>query len=386
MAPRLTFVLPLKGRYLYTLRTLWHANKLSVPHRFLFADGQVKDDVALYLENSSTHFPALDVEYIRYPNDSSLSRYFTKVADMLCRVRTPYAMLLDNDDFVGLDAAQWAVDFLDSNPDYVCARGWMTAFAVQSGAGNRYGGLFGKVSHIHSQYITEEGSAPAAADRLRQSNLDLGIYNAVYRTEALATIAREAAEIDFSDLMLHESFYALRAPTLGKIRINPTVVSYYRQVGSSITYRSGRDWARELLCSRFTVDAQALVERVSSAAAATDGADPAPIAEIVRTIIEDYFRWFLWTNYGFSVGLKKHLHKNWPHLAALLQNGSRLFVRRGYSALLSRLARAGASRDDIRRSRAELGAIEGALSQNAFAEYAAPFVAVARADDTRNWF
>lgn len=386
MAARLTFVLPLKGRYLFTLRTLWHANKMRVQHRFLFADGQVNEDVARHIENSGTHFPALDVEYIRYPNDSSLSRYFAKVADLLRHVRTPYAMLLDNDDFAGLDAVQWAIDFLDSHPDYVCARGSMTAFAVHSGVSNSCGGLYGKMSRIHSQYAREYGSAARAVDRIRQSELDLGIYNAVYRTEALATITREAAEIDFSDLMLHESFFALRAATLGKIRINPAVIGYYRQLGSSLTYRSDRDWARELLASRFTVDAQAVVDRVSSAAAAADGSDPTSVVEIIQIMIEDYFRWFLWTNYGFSVGLKRLVRKNLPILARLIRDRPRLFARRGFSAVLSQLAAAGASSSDIARARAELAAIEGTLSRSSYDEYAAPFVSVAHADPSRNWF
>ncbi len=386
MTPRLTFVLPLKGRYLFTLRTLWHANKLRVRHRFLFADGHVNEDVARHVENSSASFSALDVEYIRYPDDTSLGRYFAKVADILRHVRTPYAMLLDNDDFAGLDAVQWAIDFLDAHPDYVCARGSMTAFAVYSGVGNPYGGLYGRVSRVHSQYVRDYGSAPRAVDRIQQSELDLGIYNAVYRTEALATITREAAEIDFSDLMLHECFFALRAATLGKIRINPTMIGYYRQLGSSITYRPDRDWARELLSGRFTVDAQAVVDRVSSAAAAADGSDPASIVEIVQTMIEDYFRWFLWTNYGFSVGLRRLVRKNWPILARLVRDCPRLFARRGFSAVLSQLAAAGASSTGIARARAELAAIEGTLSRNSFEEYAAPFISVAQADPCRNWF
>lgn len=386
MAPRLTFVLPLRGRYLFTLRTLWHANKMRVPHRFLFGDGQVKEDVARYLENSSRNFPALDVEYIRYPDDSSLSRYFGKMTDMLSRVRTPYAMLLDNDDFAGLDAVQWAIDFLDSHPDYVCARGSMTAFAVYSGSGNPRGGVYGKVTRVHLQYKMEDGAAPRVVDRIRRSDLDLGIYNAVYRTEALATIVREAAEIDFSDLMLHESFYALRAATLGKNRINPAVIGYYRQLGSSITYQSDRDWSRELLCSRFTTDVDAVVERIASAAATADRVDHASVAEVVRTMLEDYFRWFLYTNYGLSVELKRYIRKAWPSLASLVQNSPRPFRSRGLSTVLSQLAAAGASSADVAHNRTEFTAIESTLSRNSFNKYAAPFLAVAQADGRRNWF
>lgn len=386
MAPRLTFVLPLKGRYLFTLRTLWHANKMRVPHRFLFADGQVDETVASYLENSRTTFPELDVEYIRYPNDVTLSTYFAKVADALARVQTPYAMLLDNDDFVGFGAVQWALDFLDSHPDYACARGRMIAFAVYSGIGNPHGGVYGRVSRVHSQYDAQDFSSSRVTDRIQQGGLDLGLYNAVFRTSALRVICREAADIDFSDLMLHETFYALRAVTLGKTKINPAAIGYYRQLGSSMTYQPLRDWARELLHSRFTVDAHAVVERISTAAARVDGADAGTIAEIVRTVIEDYFRWFLWSNYGAAVGVKRAIRKNWPGFAKLTQNLANLSAGRGRSKLYSQLAADGASDDDLCRARADLAAIEDTLSRQSFVDFAGPFLSTACADARRTWF
>jgi hypothetical protein len=46
MAPRLTIVMPLKGRHLFTFRFLWHANRMRLPYRFLIADGQVNEAVA----------------------------------------------------------------------------------------------------------------------------------------------------------------------------------------------------------------------------------------------------------------------------------------------------------------------------------------------------
>ena len=34
-------------------------------------------------------FPNIDVEYIRYPDDTDFGRYFAKMTDALQRVRTP---------------------------------------------------------------------------------------------------------------------------------------------------------------------------------------------------------------------------------------------------------------------------------------------------------
>ena len=68
-AQRLTIVLPLKGRALFTLRFLWHANKVRLPYRFLIADGQVDPVLAELLEMPHVLFPNIDVEYIYILSD-----------------------------------------------------------------------------------------------------------------------------------------------------------------------------------------------------------------------------------------------------------------------------------------------------------------------------
>ncbi|MGA9951110.1 MAG: hypothetical protein WBQ24_22905, partial [Xanthobacteraceae bacterium] len=88
-APRLTIVLPLRGRHLFTLRFLWYADKLRLPYRILIADGQVNETVARHIENSRTFFPNLDIDYVRYPDDAGYPQYFAKMADAMRRVRTP---------------------------------------------------------------------------------------------------------------------------------------------------------------------------------------------------------------------------------------------------------------------------------------------------------
>jgi len=385
MAPRLTIILPMKGRCLFTLRFLWHANKVRLPYRFLIADGQVNEAVAGYLENSREIFPELDIEYVRYPNDVDYSRYFAKMSDALQRVRTPYAMVADNDDFLGFDGIERALDFLDANADYVCARGRVAAFSVYSGLGNPDGGVRGRLNRLYMSSDTEDISAPVVTERLRQGGLCLLLYYAVYRTEALATIWREDTEIDFSDLMLHETFHAMRALTLGKVRTNKATITYFSQSGTSLSYQPLRDWVRHLLRSRFTSEAHAVVERISIAAATADGGGDAAIAEEVRTIIERYFREFLSINYGLLTQIKRVMREKLPNLFRYLQTRPRFFISRERSALLRQLANAGASPDDLRRSRKDLAEIEGALSREAFADFAGPFLSMVRADGSRDW-
>ena len=105
-----------------------------LPYRFLIADGQVNEAVAHISKTAARYFPTLDIEYVRYPDDTNYSQFFAKMSDALGRVRTPYAMMADNDDFLGFNGIERALEFLDANSDYVAARGRPTAFSVYSGS------------------------------------------------------------------------------------------------------------------------------------------------------------------------------------------------------------------------------------------------------------
>jgi glycosyltransferase domain-containing protein len=383
--PRLTIVLPLKGRHLYTLRWLWYANEARLPYRFLIADGQVNDAVARYIENSREAFRHLDIEYVRYPDDADYGRFFAKMSDAMSRVRTPYTMLADNDDFLGIDGIEQALDFMESHDDYVCACGRAAAFTVYSKLGNPDGAVYGRLNRLYIASNPVDVTAAGAAERLRQGGLYHLIYYSVYRTEALAEIWRDVVNIDFSDLMLHENFHALRTLTLGKFRANSASITYYAQVGSSLNTQPSQLWVRKLLRSRFTSDAHAMVECLSAAAAEADGVEAEPIAEDIRITIENCFSEFLSANYGWLAELKRRLVRKWPSLKSYFQARPRFFVGREKKALLAQLAACGASPQRIDRMRLELAAIETAISREAFANFAGPFLKMAHADAARNW-
>jgi glycosyltransferase domain-containing protein len=385
MAPRLTIVMPLKGRRLFTFRFLRHANKLRLPFRFLIADGQVNEAVARCLENSRESFPNLDIEYIRYPDDTDYSRYFAKMSDAMQRVHTLYVMHADNDDFLSFNGIERALDFLDAHPDYVCARGHQVTFSVYSGAGGPPGSISGRFNKLYWDGDSTDVNAGSAAERLRQGGLCHSLYYAIYRSTALAHIWREIVEIDFSDLMLHEDFFALRVLTLGKTRMNTETVSYYSQAGSGISYQPVRDWASHLLRSRFTSDAHAAIERIASAAASADGAGTSAIAEDVRTILTNRYRGFLMGNYGMSARIKREVRTKWPRLANYLQTRPRFSTGHERAAILSQLKEAGASHRDLQYVLNELAEIKSALSPERFAEYAGPFLPIPPGEDGRAW-
>src|SRR5665647_722317 len=281
-APRLTIVLPLRGRHLFTLRFLWHANKARIPYRILIADGQVHPSLARILENSRESFPHLDIEYVHYPDDASFRHFYAKMSDAAQRVRTPYAMVVDNDDFLSFGGIEAAIAFLDANSDYVCSSGRVAGFSVYSGLDNPSGGLRGRLNRLYTYHHSEDVTSPKVAERVRQGALRLWIYYSVIRTQALATVNREMVELDFSDLQIFEAFHVMRALTLGKARADQSTVSYLRQYGTSLNLSFKKDWVHHLVRSRFTSDVQALVDRISGAAAKADAADAGIIAEDVR--------------------------------------------------------------------------------------------------------
>ena len=385
MTPRLTIVMPLKGRHLFTFRFLWHANRMRLPYRFLIADGQVNEAVVRHLGDSRKIFPELDIEYIRYPDDVDYSRYFAKMYDAMQRVRTPYVMHADNDDFLAFDGIERTLDFLDAHKDYVCSRGHYLTFSVYSGLGSSHGGICGKFNGYYLYRDFKNAAASTAIERLRECGLDQALYYAVCRTDALVCIWREIAEMDFSDLTLQENFVALRALTLGKVHTDEQTITYYSQAGTGISYQPLRQWARQLLRSRFTSELHAMVERIAVAGAQADGADRAAIAKEASTILENYYENLLSSNYGALAQIKRAMRKKWPRLVRYLRNRPRFFLDREIAAALCKLTDAGASPKDIERIRGELAEIERALSPPAFADFAGPFLPMVPAGGNRDW-
>gem|GEM_PF-3008311 len=373
--------MPLKGRDVFTFRFLWHANKMRLPYRILIADGEVNPAVARRLENSRAEFPALHIEHIRHPDDTGLTGFFTRMSDALARVQTPYAMVAANDDFLGPAGIERALDFLDENTDYICARGHHLTFSVYAGLHNSYGGIRGKLNRLYLHGDVTDVTADTAAERVRQGGMCSAVYYAVFRTEALLTIWRDIAEIDFTDLMLHESFFALKTVTLGKVHTDRTAITYYGQAETGISYQPTRDWAKHLLRSRFTSDAHALIKHIAVSAANGDS-EASVIAEEVREMLTADFRSFLTTNYGLPARIKRGMHQKWPRLVRRLRSRPRFFsVRRERAAVLSQLKKAGATQKDLLRVRQELNVVESALSPEAFAEYTAPFLSMPDAPD-----
>jgi glycosyltransferase domain-containing protein len=372
----LTLLMPLKGRHLFTLRFLWRANKSLLPYRIVIADGEVHPVIAGLLENAAT-FPNLDIEYSRYPDDTSFSRFYKKMADAAARIQTPFVMMVDNDDFVIPSGIERCVDFMNAHSDYVSCGGGVAGFTLQENGNSALQNLTGPINRFTYRYSPNYQSRDLAASSLAERVLDgyanyMTTYYNVFRSAAMATICRECAEMNFSDLEVHESYFAMRTLTLGKARSDASCISYLRQYGTSMGSAFQKDWVHHLLRSRLTSDFDCMVNRISSAVAEADGVDPAPIAEEIREIFGKGLRINLARRYSPAPRLgrlKQHAQGLAPLWLRKRLSRRGLAVRREREGLSSSLRADGADETYLTVFRAELAAIEDTLTGAEFIDF-----------------
>jgi glycosyltransferase domain-containing protein len=107
----LTVLLALKDRAAFTWRWMSYADHVRFPFAVFLADGGSDDTVKRGLADR-TVFPHVHYQYVRYPPDRSYTDYWSKIADALSRVRTPFVALADNDDLFVVSSVRDAVVFL----------------------------------------------------------------------------------------------------------------------------------------------------------------------------------------------------------------------------------------------------------------------------------
>jgi glycosyltransferase domain-containing protein len=380
--PRLTIVLPLKGRPLFTLRFLWHANRVRMPFRFLIADGQVRPPLMEMLENSQELFPHLDIEYIRYPDDANWSRYFAKMHDALRRVRTPYVMLADNDDFLAPAGIQSCMEFLDSRPDYVCCAGGIAGFSVYAPLSAPPGKLLGPINRITCSYAPDSSPEGLRSDDMRarvQSGFHCyWFFYSVYRPRALELVWKEIMEMDFSNFHVGELYGTLRTLTLGKACQDQTVTTYFKQSDTAV----GWHWATSeaapsasfvyhLLRSRFSADCSAMIERISRAVAEADGSDAEEIAEQLRLFAEPFVDRIIRNNYGLTARVWQSLRHYAPGVSEWLKTRYRPSVVLEKRGIRDRLRKNGARADYLAEFQSELAHMEDALNGRGFRDFLA---------------
>jgi len=273
----LTILLPLKDRVPFTQRWLAYAACAKLRCRILIADGGSDPTVAqIVAENNSQ---GLDIEYLRYPFDSTYADYYAKLADALSRVKTPFVVMADNDDLFIPDGLTRAVECLLAHPEYVACGGQCAVFWM---SGND---IDWKCS---SQYSTDV--ADTASERLRERCLGANdVFYAVHRTALLRSHFEAVRDTNPHDLFLMEQLVMFLTAIAGKTRQLDTLYIARQQdsPGSSggAHQEEFGDWYDRMLVPTWSED---FTRFADCAAAALSRADNIPADQARRLVVESY--------------------------------------------------------------------------------------------------
>jgi len=215
----LTILLTLKDRPLFTFRWMAYANSIRFPFKVLIADGGKDETVPRVLSNK-TNFPNLNYEYVRYPYDQTYGEYYSKVADALSRIKTPFVVMADNDDFFIVEGLRDTIEFLCAHSDYSSCGGQIGDFWVTpSDEDSRYNRVYG--TQIEYKWCSRTSSViqETATQRI-QSQLFclLDTYYDVQRTEELKSRFETVRELNLKDLFLVEYLLSFLTAGTGKIK------------------------------------------------------------------------------------------------------------------------------------------------------------------------
>ena len=238
MINKLTIVLTVKHREEFTLRWMDYMNTIKCGCKILIADGGDDESLQNHLENYR-NYPNINYDYIKYPYDRSLIDYYKKLCDITDKVKTPYIMYADNDDFIILDYIDDWIVFLDNNRDFVSCGGDSATLSVYSKDNKILNECYGNnfsIRHNKNQSFSIEGSTSVerVCDFLRHGDLDKiwFIWYDVLRTESVKITHKFFNIYEFKDVVSFEIYKDLSLLMLGKSKKFDSI-SYIRQTGTS---------------------------------------------------------------------------------------------------------------------------------------------------------
>ena len=271
----LTIIFPIKDRAPFTVRFLSYADKIRFPYKIFIADGGEDKTIQKYLLDKN-HFHNIDYEYVRYPYDSTYTEYYSKMADSLLKIQTPFVAMADNDDFCMVEGLRKSVEFLKDNPDYAVCRGAIGGFTVDSTDKNgKYAAVIGKLNMVSKNlYYNGSNEHESAAERVKChfSRYGSTCYD-VHRTEQLGKYYSILRNLDPKNIYLAELVTSFLAVAEGKAKRFPYPY-YMRQCNTPETCNRSEsqkyDFFDRMLLPSWSDDFTGFAGAVASAVAEKD--------------------------------------------------------------------------------------------------------------------
>ena len=267
---KLTVVLTLKDRAPFTYRWMAYMNDMRCQYRILIADGGEEGSAIEQHLRSHEHYPHLDYEYLRYPYDATIEHYFKKLENVISLVESEYLLLADNDDFYLLERVPDILAFLDTQKDYVGARGQLVDFSLfdKNGLSKVSSGLW---------YVALPNEAPSIEsaspfERVEGLCRDMSKYfyyanwYCIFRSAALQDVWKSLITLPTREVVVTEMLTNILMAVRGKIRIFPYLF-YIRQIGTSMhdyTLRVGNEFSDRRMVNNALSEFALAVDRFSS--------------------------------------------------------------------------------------------------------------------------
>jgi len=179
------------------------------------------------------NLPSNNIEYFHYPGYS----YCEKLHDVLGKIKTEYAVLCADDDFITPIGLERSVDFLEKNPDYVIAHGKYILFVEQQKLSNN---IIWRFTYSSKSFEQESASLRLFDHLSNYSRLDsVPTFYAVHRTEILQSIWESSAKYT-NDGRFGELLPTMLSIIYGKIKVLDIFYSareYNENSGSHISNR-----------------------------------------------------------------------------------------------------------------------------------------------------
>lgn len=338
MFEKLTLVVFLKDRAEFTKRFCVYLSEVKYPFLVYFADGSLSDENEKYLSNlKNVNFSFL---YKRYPKDVSLLDYYKKCRLSFSDIKTPYAMIADNDDFPVWEGQLKAVEFLENNPSFIGCNGRVMGIFLSPCTNMPYG----KNCLFHPHYcqtmdIPVQLDQEAATQRIESYLKNFySVYYSVFRTESLVHTSALIEEFNFSELGIHELFFSYSQIAQGKIN-SIGDVTYIRQKGSSQAAATQKDWFHRLFHTNWLEDSKKTLVSIARSVAEKENHDFERCKDILYRQFVDRMRSRYVPNnfyifYGFNLdqlkkrlffGLLSRVFSKFPSLGELIS--SKIFLK-----------------------------------------------------------
>jgi len=238
----LTIILTTKGRDAFTLRFITYIGINKIPFDVIIGDGAPQKKTMLSLKKILKKYPTIQCDYYTY-NDFSVTKFYEKLKDLSKKVKTKYAVIMDNDDFILPTGAQRQIDFLNRNPKFVSSGGIVSGFEISKTQNNNR--LFGQVVdfrryYAHTYAETSEHYKDRTLAVLNVAEKRLVNYYKIFRTSVLSKILSELNQLKFKSLLLFEYYFSMRAESLGKNHFDKSSIYLLRQIGTSVSSAGNR--------------------------------------------------------------------------------------------------------------------------------------------------